>query len=108
MLNNVLIEFIIMMMISYTVLMNTTSGLFGIVLAVLVLTALSTVVQTVRADDAHASPPPQASDSPGYQNGVAGPCDVYEGSSPPNAPPSDSDGIQPGNSEQNPVFSHCD
>jgi hypothetical protein len=107
MLNNVLIEFI-MMMISYTVLMNTTSGLFGIVLAVLAFTALSTVVQTVRADDTHANPPPGASASPGYQHGVSKPCDVYEGSSPPNAPPSNSDGEQPGNSEQNPVFSHCD
>ena len=98
-----------MMMISYTVLMNTTSGLFGIVLAVLVLTALSTVVQTVRADDAHASPPlGSGTNAQGYANGVAGPCDVYEGSSPPNAPPSNSDGEQPGNSEQNPVFSHCD
>jgi hypothetical protein len=86
-------------MISYTVLMNTTSGLFGIVLAVLAFTALSTVVQTVRADDAHASPPPQASNSPGYQNGVSKPCNF--------APPSNSV-LQPGNSEQNPVFSHCD
>ena len=89
--------------------MNTTSGLFGIVLAVLAFTALSTVVQTVRADDAHASPPlGSGTNQQGYANGVAGPCDVYEGSSPPNAPPSNSDVEQPGNSEQNPVFSHCD
>ena len=78
--------------------MNTTSGLFGIVLAVLAFTALSTVVQTVRADDAHASPPPQASNSPGYQHGVSKPCNF--------APPSNAV-RQPGNSEQNPVFSHC-
>jgi hypothetical protein len=93
-----------MMMISYTVLMNTTSGLFGIVLAVLAFTALSTVVQTVRADDAHANPPAIHGDSPGYQNGLSGtqlsPCN--------NAPPSNNDVIQPGNSEQNPILSHCD
>jgi hypothetical protein len=75
-----------------------------IVLAVLVLTALSTVVQTVRADDAHANPPAIHGDSPGYQNGLSGtqlsPCN--------NAPPSNNDVIQPGNSEQNPILSHCD
>ena len=89
--------------------MNTTSGLFGIVLAVLAFTALSTVVQTVRADDAYASPPlgnPQATNPQGYINGVAAPCDAsIEGV---NAPPSNSDGEEPGNSIQNPVFSHCD
>jgi hypothetical protein len=75
-----------------------------IVLAVLVLTALSTVVQTVRADDAHANPPAIHGDSPGYQNGLSGtqlsPCN--------NAPPSNNDVIFPGNSEQNPILSHCD
>jgi hypothetical protein len=100
MLNNVLIEFIIMI-ISYTVLMNTTSGL-GIVLAVLLaFTALNAIVQTVQADISHANPPPRpGGDSPGYQNGVARPCNF--------APPSNSDVEQPGNSEQNPVFSFCD
>jgi hypothetical protein len=83
--------------------------IFGIVLAVLAFTALNTVVQTVRADDAHASPPlgnPQATNPQGYINGVAEPCDAsIEGV---NAPPSNSDGEEPGNSIQNPVFSHCD
>jgi len=80
--------------------MNTTSGLFGIVLAVLAFTALSTVVQTVQADITHSQPPGFFHNTPGYQNGVSKPCNF--------APPSNSDGEQPGNSEQNPVFSHCD
>ena len=80
--------------------MNTTSGLFGIVLAVLVLTALSTVVQTVRADVEHSKAPSFFHNTPGYQNGVSGPCNF--------APPSNSDVEQPGNSEQNPIFGFCD
>jgi hypothetical protein len=62
--------------------------------------AISMMSQNILADNGQGIPPFGDSGSTGYQHGTSRPCNF--------APPSNSDGEQPGNTEVNPVFRYCD